>query len=55
MYYRSSVPPCNPQHLLEAVDGSDDDLDIQVEEDPIPNGNEKDEEPEESEDSELCM
>jgi hypothetical protein len=25
--YRASVPPCNPQHILEATDGSDDDVD----------------------------
>ena len=46
----TSVPPCNPQHILEAADGSDDD-----EEDPVPNGNEEGEAPEESNEAELGM
>ena len=47
--YRTSVPPHNPQHILEATDGSDDN----DEEDSAPGGSEKGEAPEESEEAEL--
>jgi hypothetical protein len=47
--YRTSVPPRNPQHILEAADGSDDN----DEEDSAPGGSEKGEAPEESEEAEL--
>ena len=44
----TSVPPHNPQHILEATDGSDDD-----EEDPVPDTNEECEMAEESDEAEL--
>jgi hypothetical protein len=47
--YCTSVPPRNPQHILEAADGSDDDN----KEDSAPGGSEKGEAPEESEEAEL--
>ena len=49
--YCTSVPPCNPQHILEATDGSDDD----DKEDSASGGSEKGEVPEESEEAELGM
>ena len=47
----TSVPPRNPQHILEAADGSDN----AIEEDPAPGGSEEGEAPEESDESELGM
>ena len=44
----TSVPPHNPQHILEAADGSDND-----EEDPVPDTNEECETAEESDEAEL--
>ena len=46
--HRTSVPPRNPQHILEAADGSDDNDD-----NPTPSRNEKGEAPEESDEAEL--
>ncbi|KAF8797536.1 hypothetical protein BYT27DRAFT_7219084 [Phlegmacium glaucopus] len=47
--YCTSVPPHNPRHVLEAADGSDND----IEEDPAPSGNEEGEAPEESDEAKL--
>ena len=46
--HHTSVLSCNPWHILEATDGSDDD-----EEDLAPDGNEEDEAPEESNEAKL--
>jgi hypothetical protein len=47
--HHTSVPPHNPQHILEATNGSDNDN----EEDPAPGGSEKGDTPEESDEAEL--
>jgi hypothetical protein len=47
--YHTSVPPHNPQHILEAADGSDDN----DEEDSAFGGSEKGKAPEKSEEAEL--
>ena len=46
----TSVPPHNPQHILEAINGSDNDK-----EDLAPDGNEEGEAPEESNEAKLGM
>lgn len=46
----TSDPPCNPQHILEATNGSGNN-----EEDPAPDGNKEDEVPEESDEAKLGM
>ena len=48
--HHTSVPPHNPQHILEAANGSDD-----GKEDPIPNGNKEGDMLEESDKAELGM
>jgi hypothetical protein len=48
--HHTSVPPCNPQHILEAANGSDDNIN----KDPASaSKNERGETPEESKEAEL--